>query len=138
MSRCLQTLDWYCTYITVHLFELTHTQTHTKHFSLHKHAPGTEILQPRPFNRENGKDMTRQMNFLLGREVTLMGTTCTAKLSMHECHTITITHFNHGTCHSANQNHNVTQKSLIAHSTAIVLYLRLYTELKTQSSNLKY
>lgn len=29
-------------------------------------------------------------------------------MSMHECCTITIGHFNHGTCHCANQHHNFT------------------------------
>lgn len=45
---------------------------------------------------------------------------------MHECCTITISHFNHGSCHCANQHHNFTLE-ITQKNSLILLCTKLYT-----------
>lgn len=50
---------------------------------------------------------------------------------MHECCTITIGHFNHGSCHCANQHHNftleITHKLSNSKLSKAAVYQELYT-----------
>lgn len=46
---------------------------------------------------------------------------------MHECCTITISHFNHGSCHCANQHHNFTLEITLKSLSHGAVYQELYT-----------